>query len=83
MFAGNWENGLFQNGTWELKDSAVYEGNFKLGRPYGEGKFIHASGLTQKGTYEEKKTGEEEEPAEDEVPLPPNVTWKGESIVAI
>lgn len=63
----------------------MYEGEFKLGRPFGVGKFSFTSGLVQTGEYIEKKPveGEEEEPpAEGEAPRPPNVTWKGNSIVS-
>ncbi len=85
LFVGTWENGQMTTGKWVWKEAAVYEGEFKLGRPYGAGTFKFASGLEQKGNYEEKKAaeGEEEEPpAEGEAPRPPNVTWKGESIVS-
>ena len=85
MFVGTWENGQMTTGKWVWKEAAEYQGDFKLGRPFGNGVFNFASGLSQKGVYEEKKPveGEEEEPvAEGEAPRPPNVTWKGESIVS-
>lgn len=55
---GEWENGQITKGQWVLQNSAVYDGEFKLGRPYGAGKFTFQSGLTQSGAYiEKKKTG--------------------------
>lgn len=62
----------------------MYEGEFKLGRPFGEGKFLFESGLTQTGAYVEQKgaEGEEEAAVEGEPPKPPNVTWRGNSIVS-
>ena len=83
---GEWENGLILTGKWCLANAAVYTGDFKLGRPYGVGKFdfIH-SGLTQHGSYVDSKPvegeEEEEEPAEGEAPRPPKVEWKGQSLV--
>lgn len=85
VFEGDWENGQLTRGKWVLQGAAVYEGEFKLGRPFGEGKFTFESGLVQKGSYVVKKAveGEEEEaPAEGEAPRPPNVVWKGDSIVS-
>lgn len=85
IFEGQWENGQIVTGKWILQGAAVFEGQFKLGRPFGEGKFTFESGLTQKGAWVIKKAGEgeeEEAPAEGEAPRPPNVTWKGESIVS-
>lgn len=79
---GDWENGQIIRGQWVLKGAAVYDGEFKLGRPFGTGKFSFESGLTQSGSYAEQKRGEdEEEPAEGEV-RPPNVSWVGDSIVS-
>lgn len=84
MFVGLWETGEFKTGSWEFKDSGVYEGDFKLGRPFGKGKFSFASGLIQSGEFVEKKVSEEEEEGEDDgVVKPPNVVWKGDSIVSI
>jgi hypothetical protein len=86
MLVGTWENGTIVTGSWELKGAGVYEGDFKLGRPYGTGKFSFTSGLTQTGAFVEKKLpeGEEEEPVgEGEAPRPPNVEWKGNSIVSM
>lgn len=42
------------------------------------------SGLTQTGSFVEQKSaeGEEEAPAEGEPPKPPNVAWRGDSIVS-
>lgn len=84
MFVGNWEHGDFVTGAWEFKGAGVYEGQFKLGRPIGEGKFSFASGLSQTGSYVEHKGAVEgeEEPVEGEAPKPPNVSWKGQSIVS-
>jgi hypothetical protein len=85
LFVGTWENGQITTGKWVLQGAAVYEGNFKLGRPIGNGSFTFSSGLVQTGVFEEKKPaeGEEEEPvAEGEAPKPPNVAWKGNSIVS-
>ncbi len=86
MLVGTWESGTITTGAWELKGAGVYDGNFKLGRPYGPGKFSFTSGLTQTGVFEEKKPAaeEEEEPVgEGEPPRPPNVAWKGASIVSM
>lgn len=55
MFVGTWENGQITTGQWELKNAAVYTGNFKLGRPVGEGTFVFESGLQQTGSYVEEK----------------------------
>eukprot|EP01035_Chromulina_nebulosa_P027401 gene27401-36041_t len=75
MLVGTWIDGQITTGTWVLKGAAVYEGQFKLGRPFGEGKFNFESGLSQTGSYDVQKLpeGEEEEqPAEGEAPKPPN-----------
>src|SRR5690606_1008663 len=85
MLIGDWVEGQITTGKWVLKNAAVYEGSFKLGRPFGEGKFSFESGLSQSGAYEVKKLAadEEEEPVEEgEAPRPPNVVWKGNSIVS-
>ena len=84
MLNGTWENGQIANGSWEMRGAATYTGDFKLGRPFGPGRFQFESGLAQTGTYAVVKVpGEEEEaPAEGEAPKPPNVTWNGDSIVA-
>lgn len=84
---GDWENGQILSGTWSLANAAIYTGEFKLGRPYGAGKFnFLQSGLTQKGSYVDSKLAEgedeEDELAEGESPKPPNVEWKGQSLVA-
>ena len=77
QMTGTWENGQILDGSWTLQNCAVYTGEFKLGRPYGNGKFDFASGLSQSGAYEEFKVEDEEEPAEGDPPKPPNVEWKG------
>lgn len=85
MLIGDWAEGQIQSGKWVLKGAAVYEGSFKLGRPFGAGKFSFESGLSQGGSYDVKPLGpdEEEEPVEEgEAPRPPNVEWKGTSIVS-
>ena len=84
LLVGNWEAGQIITGKWELKGAAVYDGEFKLGRPFGAGQFTFESGLVQTGEYAViKAPGEEEEaPAEGEAPKPPNVTWVGNSIVS-
>jgi len=83
MVSGTWVEGQITAGKWTLKGAAEYDGEFKLGRPYGDGKFTFASGLSQSGAFvEPPKSGEEEEPAEGEAPLPPNVSWAGTSIVS-
>ena len=71
-------------GKWELKGAGVYTGDFKLSRPIGEGKFDFTSGLSQGGSYDEKKPaeGEEEEAPEEGVEAVPNVAWVGQNIVA-
>jgi len=82
MMSGTWEAGTLVTGSWIYKGAGQYDGGFKVGRPFGPGKFSFASGLEQSGTYAEKPKGEdEEEPAEGEV-VAPNVEWKGESIVS-
>lgn len=58
----------------------VFPGSFKLGRPLGEGKFQFKNGYSQEGTFVEVKGGEEEDP--EAGAKPPNVEWKGKSIVA-
>lgn len=85
MLVGDWENGQITSGSWELKNAGIYEGQFKVGRPYGPGKYTFASGLVQTGEYVEKKPTEDEpEPEVEEGKLvPPNVSWKGTSIVSI
>lgn len=86
VMEGTWENNQIMHGKWVLQGAAVYEGQFKQGRPFGPGSFSFASGLKQTGSYEEKKPveGEEEEENVDEEgnPLPPKVMWKGNSIVS-
>jgi len=85
IFNGTWANGQITSGSWEFQGAGKYEGDFKLGRPYGEGKFTFPSGLTQSGSYDVAKLaeGEEpEEPAEGEPEKPPNVVWVGKSIVS-
>ena len=78
LITGEWENGQVKSGKWILKGAAVYEGEFKQGRPFGPGKFSFESGLVQSGSYTEKKRSEEEEPAEEGEVLPPNVSWVGD-----
>lgn len=83
QFVGQWVNGDMVSGTWELKGAGNYAGNFKLGRPVGAGKYSFTSGITQTGSYNEKKAAEgEEEPAEEGVVKQPNVSWAGDSIVS-
>lgn len=83
QFVGAWENGDMVSGTWELKGAGSYSGNFKLGRPLGAGKYAFTSGITQGGSYVEKKAAEgEEEAAEEGVVKQPNVSWSGDSIVS-
>jgi hypothetical protein len=83
LFVGTWEKGQITTGKWILQGAAVYEGNFKLGRPVGNGTFTFASGLVQNGSFEVQKAAEgEEEPVEGEAPKPQNVAWKGDSIVS-
>lgn len=81
MLVGQWEEGQLVSGSWELKGAGVYDGQFKLGRPFGAGKFSFASGLTQQGEYVKIKSPDEEEPAEGEAPKTINVEWSGKSIV--
>ena len=81
ILVGSWEMGQITQGTWQLKKYANYIGNFKLGRPYGPGKFIFSNGIVQEGSYIEKKS-EDDEPEDEENPRPPNVFWKGQSIVS-
>ena len=85
MLIGNWDNGQFKTGKWEFKGAGYYEGTFKFGRPLGTGKFTFPSGLTQMGSYEEKKpvNEDEEEDSEEDTLKPPDVVWKGQSILAI
>ena len=85
IMTGNWVEGQVVTGSWTLKGAAVYDGEFKLGRPYGAGKFSFASGLGQDGAYTVQKAaeGEEEEAVEEGQPArPPNVAWRGNSIVS-
>ena len=82
ILCGTWVDGQITNGEWRLKGCAVYEGEFKGGRPYGPGSFNFESKLKQKGSFEEIKGEGDEEPAEDEGPKVPNVFWKGESIIS-
>lgn len=82
VLVGHWEAGQLTTGKWELKGAAVYDGEFKLGKPFGPGQFTFESGLVQTGEYAVIKVpGEEEEaPVEGEAPKAPNVTWVGNSI---
>jgi hypothetical protein len=82
MMVGIWNNGEFKSGKWEFKGAGHYEGTFKLGRPYGQGKYTFVSGLSQLGSYDEIKASAEEEETEENV-APPNVVWRGQSIVAM
>ena len=85
ILQGEWVDGQITKGEWVLKGAAVFTGEFKLGRPFGEGKFVFNSTLSQTGAWVQKKLGpdEEEEPVgEGEAPRPPNVTWEGKSIVS-
>ncbi len=83
LMTGEWEKGQIKTGKWVLKGAAVYEGEFKLGRPFGAGRFSFESGLVQSGAYaEKKKSDEDEEPAEEGEVRPPNVSWVGDSIVS-
>eukprot|EP01032_Pedospumella_encystans_P020893 gene20893-23726_t len=47
VITGEWVEGQVTTGQWVLKNAAVYEGEFKLGRPFGAGKFSFESGLVQ------------------------------------
>ena len=78
---GTWENGEIVSGSWILENYAEYIGNFKMSRPYGEGKFVYNSGITQTGKYEEAKVSTEEE-GEVDPTKPPSVKWNGNSIVS-
>ena len=83
MMTGTWELGQIVTGKWVLKGAAEYEGGFKMGRPFGPGKFAFASGLTQEGSFDQAKLPEgEDAPAEDEAPRPPVTSWVGKSIVS-
>ena len=98
MLAGTWDKGFIVAGDWELKDCAVYSGNFRMGVPVGPGKFTFKSGLVLPGTFEEavpekSPEGEQERdpaeepegdapPAEDIPAEPPIVHWRGENIVS-
>ena len=83
IFVGVWVNGEMNSGTWELQGAGKFEGKFKVGRPFGEGKFSLDSGISQEGEYVQVKVeGEDDEPAEGAAPKPPNVVWKGQSIVS-
>ena len=82
IMVGNWVDGQIVNGAWELNGAGKFEGDFKLGRPFGPGKFSFTSGLEQSGSFVEQKLPDEEEPAEGEPPKPPNVAWIGNSIVS-
>jgi hypothetical protein len=83
MMSGTWDAGSLVTGSWILKGAGQYDGNFNMGRPYGTGKYSFPSGLQQTGSYADKPKGEdEEEPAEGDAPVPPNVEWKGDTIVA-
>lgn len=82
ILVGVWKNGQIGKGTWEFKGAGKYEGEFKLGRPLGEGRFEFLNGISQEGEYVETKGEEEEEVGEEGEPVPPNVTWKGHPIVS-
>jgi len=82
VLSGTWDKGQLVSGTWELKKAGTYKGKFEMSRPIGAGKFTFVSGLSQEGTFDKIKVEDEEEPAEDEEPKPPNVEWKGKSIVS-
>jgi hypothetical protein len=84
ILVGNWTNGQIDKGTWELKGTGKYDGEFKLGRPIGEGRFEFLNGITQEGEYVVVKAeGEEEEAAPEEgEAVAPNVSWKGQPIVS-
>ena len=80
---GTWVDGNITEGSWEWKDAGKYEGSFKLGRPVGPGRFEFVNGIVHSGEYVQQKVAEEEEePAEGDAPRPPNVAWKGQSIVS-
>lgn len=82
VLTGEWVEGQITTGKWVLRGAAEYEGEFKLGRPIGAGKFTFESGLEQSGTYVEQKAEDEEPADEGEGPIPPYVTWVGSSIVS-
>lgn len=88
VIKGTWVEGELSTGTWELYTGdgfvyATYTGAFKMGKPYGDGKFdFPISQLAQTGKFEEVKVAGEEEPAEGDAAKAPNVAWKGDSIVA-
>ena len=83
ILVGTWERGQITIGVWELKQYANYVGEFKLGRPYGPGKFVFENGIVQEGSYVEEKGEEDEpEPEDGEEPIPPRVAWRGLQIVS-
>lgn len=82
VLSGAWVDGNITEGSWEWKDAGKYDGTFKLGRPVGVGRFEFVNGIVHNGEYVQKKVADEEEPAEGDAPRPPNVTWKGQSIVS-
>ena len=80
--SGTWEAGSLVKGSWTYKGAGQYDGEFKVGRPYGPGKFSFPSGLSQTGSFTEKPKGEDDEEPEEGAVVAPNVEWKGDSIVA-
>mmetsp|Transcript_15842 Transcript_15842/g.23850 ORF Transcript_15842/g.23850 Transcript_15842/m.23850 type:complete len:231 (-) Transcript_15842:87-779(-) len=83
VLVGHWQNGQINKGTWELKGAGKYDGEFKLGRPIGDGRFEFLNGITQEGEYVESKDENEDDAADEaEAPSAPNVSWKGQPIVS-
>jgi hypothetical protein len=84
VLIGNWINGEIGTGTWELIGAGRYEGDFKRGRPFGEGRFDFTNGICQEGVYVVQKVEGEEDEAEveGEEQGPLNVAWKGRPIVS-
>lgn len=95
MLVGTWEAGSMVSGEWELRDSAVFSGSFRLGVPVGAGRFAFKSGLVLTGAFEEQRSGDgesteekgeaeegEAEAAEAVAAEPPVVSWRSDSIVS-
>lgn len=72
MSKGVFQDGRITKGTLTLKDGSVWEGEFRLNEPFGEGTWTSPTGWVQKGKYIEinpppKEEGEaEEEKGEEE-----------------
>lgn len=75
VLVGTWHQGDFEVGDWIMTSQITYSGKFRSGRPFGNGKFILATGSTIEGTFQQKSLD-----SDDQTPCP---VWCSTSVPQI